>query len=343
MLAEALSHWYLQNYRPLPWRADRDPYKIWISEVMLQQTTVTAVVPYYERFMNRFPNLKSLAEADTQEVLKFWSGLGYYSRARNLHKAAQILMAAPFPQKYAELLKLPGFGPYTARAVSSLAFNEAVGVLDGNVIRVLSRLYAKPIEWWTTSGRQELQGLSDALAQAPINGAPEPMVVNQALMELGATICTPQSPRCGRCPWNQQCQSWAQKTVEQFPLKRARKKIEFWLWKPQLNLVVTSHKKSTVSLVKNDKIPFLKGHYIFEGEAQQIKAPPKKYDVTHSITHHKIFVQIQFQEASKLKNQKVLISKNKEERILVPLASISEVSPSSLIQKIINTSKIKNH
>ncbi|HPI39483.1 MAG TPA: A/G-specific adenine glycosylase [Pseudobdellovibrionaceae bacterium] len=317
---QQLAIWYKENHRTLPWRKNKDPYQIWISEVMLQQTTVTAVVPYYERFLNRFPNVSALAAADEKEVLKYWSGLGYYSRARNLHKAAQILATAPFPKTYQELLKLPGFGPYTARAVSSLAFNEAVGVLDGNVIRVLSRLYALPINWWTSSGREELQKLSDELAQTT-----DSSIINQALMELGATICTPQVTHCHRCPWSQSCSAKAQNSMDQYPLKKPRKKIEFWLWKP---LVTTQNSK--VPLIKNETIPFLKGHYIFEGDAEKISVPPKKYDITHSITHHKIFVQIQKKNLKT--NQKL-----KPQQILTSIDTISEISPSSLIQKIIAT------
>lgn len=320
-LGRLLKKWYLENHRPLPWRADRDPYKIWISEVMLQQTTVTAVVPFYERFLKRFPNIKILAEAQQEEVLKYWSGLGYYSRARNLHKAAQQLHLTGFPKTFQDLLKLPGFGPYTARAVSSLAFNEVVGVLDGNVIRVLSRVLNKSIKWWTTSGRLELQNDSDLFVQNF-----DPSIINQALMELGATLCTPKSPHCHRCPWSKHCRALQKEIVDQLPLAKPRKKIEFWVWKPQVRL-----HNSTIELIKNHKIPFLKGHYIFEGEAHQMNTPPKQYDLTHTITHHKIYVQIQKKNLSKKK--KHILTSN--EGIQVPLSKVKEVSPSSLIQKIL--------
>ena len=140
-LHENLINWYLANRRPLPWRKDKNPYTIWISEVMLQQTTVAAVIPYFERFIERFPNQHTLAQAELSEVYEYWAGLGYYSRARNLHASAKIISDSGFPEDYSQLIQLPGFGPYTARAVASLAFDQKVGVLDGNVIRVLSRVH----------------------------------------------------------------------------------------------------------------------------------------------------------------------------------------------------------
>lgn len=144
----SLVAWYQKNKRVLPWRKDRNPYRIWISEVMLQQTTVAAVVPFYERFLERFPTVDDLAKASIEQVYEVWAGLGYYSRARNLHKAAQSIFEHGFPQKAEQLIELSGFGPYTSRAVASLAFNEHVGVLDGNVIRVLTRRYGLDIPWW---------------------------------------------------------------------------------------------------------------------------------------------------------------------------------------------------
>ena len=142
---DSLITWYKENKRDLPWRnpqgsrGSKDPYRIWISEVMLQQTTVTAVIPFYEKFMNRFPKVQDLAQAKIEDVYEYWAGLGYYSRARNLHKAAQMFAENGFPKTAAELIEYPGLGPYTSRAIASLAFGEKVGVLDGNVIRVLSR------------------------------------------------------------------------------------------------------------------------------------------------------------------------------------------------------------
>lgn len=283
LLREALITWYRSQQRPLPWRKNRDPYRIWVSEVMLQQTTVTAVIPYYERFMARFPTLESLAEADREEVLRLWTGLGYYSRARNLHKAAQTLAERGFPKTFRELIEFPGFGPYTARAVTSLAFGEPVGVLDGNVIRVLCRLFNRKLAWWTNAGRNELQTLADELVQdTPVHE------MNQALMELGATVCTPSSPACLICPWQNHCAAFREQTACELPLPKPRKPKEIWLWQPLI-----LHKNKKIAVVKNDYAPFLKGQWIYPGSAKKLKAAPARFDFRHTVTHHEIYVRPQ--------------------------------------------------
>ena len=188
----SLSKWYKKNLRPLPWRKDKDPYKIWISEIMLQQTTTTAVAPFFNRFIKKFPNVKTLAHAEIEDIYECWSGLGYYSRARNIHKAAKLIIKLKkFPQNYQELIQLPGIGPYTSRAIASIAFDEPVGVIDGNVIRVLTRKYNLPIEWWKTKERDLLQTIVDTYMHSQ-----SPGMMNQAIMELGSTICTPKNPKC---------------------------------------------------------------------------------------------------------------------------------------------------
>ena len=188
--------WYATRARQLPWRETGDPYRIWISEIMLQQTTVKAVIPYFNRFIKRFPTVKALADARIEDIYEQWAGLGYYSRARNLHKAAQeIASLKSFPKSHTELLKLPGFGDYTARAVSSQAFGEAAGVVDGNVIRVLSRRFGLPVEHWKNKEKKLLKQIADEYVE---HG--DPGVINQALMEVGSTICTPHNPTCWLCP-----------------------------------------------------------------------------------------------------------------------------------------------
>ena len=202
-LKQQLLTWYDKNHRPLPWRKTRDPYRIWISEIMLQQTTVTAAAPYYEKFLQHFPNLETLAKATQEQVYAQWAGLGYYSRARNILKAAKILANLPnFPCVYKELLKLPGIGNYTSRAISAFAFGEEVGALDTNVIRVLSRVFNSDTPPWTTAGRQILQAYADEIVR---NGPA--FEANQALIELGATLCTAKNPQCLPCPWNNDCES----------------------------------------------------------------------------------------------------------------------------------------
>ncbi len=290
-LISQLIPWYLEAKRPLPWRMNRDPYRIWISEVMLQQTTVTAVIPYYERFMKRFPNLNSLAKTELGVVLEYWAGLGYYSRARSLHKSAQTLSEfGKFPQTFTELLELPGFGPYTARAVSSLAFGEKVGVVDGNVIRVLSRVFDLDLEWWKPVDRDVVQIQADLLVNGK-NGkrSVDASDTNQALMELGATICTPQSPTCMLCPWSRMCLARKNDTIPLRPKSKPRRETELWAWNPTLHL--RARDKSFL-LVKNDYAPFLKGHLVPPGTAVRLKKKPKDFDYRGSVTHHEIYVTV---------------------------------------------------
>jgi A/G-specific adenine glycosylase len=311
-----LLQWYQQNKRDLPWRRDKDPYRIWISEVMLQQTTVAAVIPYYERFLKKFPTVKALAKAPESEVLEAWAGLGYYSRARNLHKAAKAIVEKGFPKTAAELLELPGFGPYTSRAVASIAYGEKVGVLDGNVIRVLSRMYGKDLEWWNTKARDELQKLSDELA---LLGSPDE--INQGLMELGATVCTPQKVSCLLCPWSSACVARQKNLVETLPLKKPRKESEVWIWRPQVHI-----RKNQVALVQNTYAPFLKGQWIFPGEVLTSKKKPEKFDVKHFITHHDIYIQI---------NKDSRAPKHSKSVQWVELKNLKQVNPSSLLTKVL--------
>jgi A/G-specific adenine glycosylase len=213
--------WFRQFQRDLPWRRTTDPYRIWLSEIMLQQTRVTAVIPYYERFLRRFPDVQALAAAAGEEVLRLWSGLGYYSRARNLQKAAQQIMAkhgGQFPARLEDALALPGIGNYTAAAILSIAYGKKLAVLDGNVARVLARLGAihgdirEPQRW------QRLQKTADGLLDVKSPGD-----WNQAMMELGATLCTPKSPQCLLCPVAQFCEGRKQGIAEFLPEKRRKR------------------------------------------------------------------------------------------------------------------------
>ncbi len=215
-----LLDWYDQHKRPLPWRDEPDPYRVWISEVMLQQTQVATVVPYYERFLGRFPALADLAAASLDEVLKAWEGLGYYARARNLHAAACQLMAeyeGRLPESYADLRQLPGFGDYTAGAVASIAFGERMPAVDGNVKRVLARLFAITDDVSQSLAARRLRAIAADLVPAD-----RPGDFNQAMMELGATLCTPASPRCLLCPVKSECRGLAQGIHESLPVKAPR-------------------------------------------------------------------------------------------------------------------------
>lgn len=216
--AKKLIDWYEANRRDLPWRQTQDPYKIWISEIMLQQTRVAAVIPYYERFLARFPDFQTLAEAPESEVLTYWAGLGYYSRARNLQKAAQAMVAmGGFPKTYEEIAELPGIGEYTSAAVASIAFRLPYVVLDGNVLRVMSRLRADSGDIRAVTTRKRLK----EAAQREIDHE-RPDLFNQGLMELGATICLPKAPKCLYCPYNDGCKAKLQGVQNTLPIKASK-------------------------------------------------------------------------------------------------------------------------
>ncbi len=213
--------WFRQYQRDLPWRRTKDPYRIWLSEIMLQQTRVAAVIPYYERFLQRFPDVRALAEAPEEEVLRLWSGLGYYSRARNLRKAAQEIVAkhaGQFPKTEKEALALPGIGRYTSAAILSIAFGEPLAVLDGNVARVIARLGAVRGDIREGKRWQSLQESADHLLDARSPGD-----WNPAMMELGATVCTPKSPQCLLCPVAQFCRGRQLGIAESLPEKRKKR------------------------------------------------------------------------------------------------------------------------
>ncbi len=225
-----LLDWFGIHRRELPWRASRDPYRIWVAEIMLQQTRIAAVMPYYERFLTRFPTVEALARAPQDDVLKLWSGLGYYSRARNLHRAAQEIVArhgGEFPRTLDAALALPGIGSYTAAAVLSIAYDAPLAVLDGNVARVLARLGAvrgdlrEPRRWRKLSEMAQSHLAARLPARLPAYDAPGDW--NQALMELGETICTPQIPRCGACPVARWCLARARGLTREIPAPRKKR------------------------------------------------------------------------------------------------------------------------
>jgi len=209
LIRRALGRWYDRNKRSLPWRETSDPYAIWISEIMLQQTRVAAVIPYYQRFLKRFPDAEALAAAPEEEVLTLWSGLGYYSRARNLQAAArQIVDLGSFPRNFDAIRELPGVGDYTAAAVASIAFRLPHAVVDGNVRRVVARI---------TNGKGDTKQVADLLLDKK-----NPARSNQALMELGAVVCVPRDPHCGECPIAKHCQACTLGTQNELPAKRLK-------------------------------------------------------------------------------------------------------------------------
>jgi A/G-specific adenine glycosylase len=216
-LRQALVEWYLTNRRDLPWRKTKNPYHVWVSEVMLQQTQVNTAVPFYHRFLQRFPDFKRLAQADLQAVLKAWEGLGYYARARNLHKAAAIVInlhAGLVPQNWEDFRKLPGVGDYIAAAVLSIAFDQPYPVVDGNVKRVLARLTLIEDPANNSSSLKKFRQTAAQLLDIR-----QPGTFNQAMMELGALVCKPQNPLCSACPVGPMCRAYQTDRVAQFPKK----------------------------------------------------------------------------------------------------------------------------
>jgi len=222
-LAELLLGWYDVNARRLPWRNHPDPYVVWVSEIMLQQTQVETVIPYFERWMQRFPRLADLAEASEQDVLACWEGLGYYSRARHLHQAARQVMSeynGEVPANRMELERLPGLGRYTAAAIASMAFGKDEPALDGNIRRVMARLFDLTLPARSPQGERRLWEL--AAQHLPAGRAGD---YNQALMDLGAAICTPRAPHCLACPLAQLCQAYALGVQAQRPVNLPRRKV----------------------------------------------------------------------------------------------------------------------
>jgi len=220
--SSSLLAWYQEHKREMPWRGSKDPYKIWISEIMLQQTRVDQAWPYFERFMEQFPTVFELAKANQQQVLKAWEGLGYYSRARNLHYAAKTIVEdydGILPSSYDEIIKLKGIGPYTAAAITSIAFDQPNAVVDGNVIRVITRYYGIEEDVRSSRTTKHVQQLVNELIPSD-----QPADFNQAMMELGATVCTPANPDCMNCPLQVGCVATKTARTDAIPYKSPAKK-----------------------------------------------------------------------------------------------------------------------
>lgn len=301
-IARSLLRWGQTHLRDLPWRAaPRDPYRVWVSEVMLQQTQAATAAPHFVAFTHRFPTLQALAAASLDAVLKAWQGLGYYSRARNLHRAAQIIMAeygGQLPETVNELMKLPGIGRYTAGAIASIAFGERAPVLDGNVKRVLCRLFAIRDAPRAPATVKRLWQLAESLVPPHQPGA-----FNEALMELGATICTPRSPACADCPLRTHCQAYRQGIVGLVPLRAKRQAL------PHYDVTAAViRKKNTILITQRPADSMLGGLWEFPGGkchdaetleeclrrelqeelAIQVQVGRRITTIKHSYTHFKI-------------------------------------------------------
>jgi len=280
-LRRRLLAWFLPRRRPHPWRADRDPYRVWISEVMLQQTRLEVVAPRFTVFVARFPDACALAAASEEAVLAAWSGLGYYSRARNLHRAARALVArhgGVFPRDPEAALALPGVGPYTAAAVLSLAYDAPLPVVDGNVIRVLARLHARAGDPRRGETARRLHADAEALLDRR-----RPGLSNEAVMELGQTVCLPRAPRCGDCPLETGCAARARGRAEAFPERRVaraprRERQEAFLVRSGARLL----------LVRRAGEGALRGLFVLPSPDPAIRPGPLLAEVRHSIMDRRI-------------------------------------------------------
>lgn len=337
-IVKPLLEWYDKGHRSLPWREDPAAYKVWVSEIMLQQTRVEAVKPYFERFIKELPDIKSLAECEEDKLLKLWEGLGYYNRVRNMQKAARQIMddyQGEMPGTQEELLELTGIGSYTAGAISSIAFNQKVPAVDGNVLRVLSRLSVdeEDILKDTTKRRVEKQLLE-------IMPKDRPGDFNQALMELGATVCIPNGkPKCGECPWEGICQAHKQGKEEEFPRKEAKKKRTI---EEKTVLIIQDdnktalHKRSSKGLLAGlYEFPNLEGHltknrvlaYLKEIGLEVLRIK-KMESAKHIFSHkewHMIAYQVQVDELAKkgkqLEQENWIFVESKEAEEKYPLPS----------------------
>jgi len=300
--AQKLLAWYAQHKRDLPWRRDtHDPYRVWIAETLLQQTQAATVIPYYERFLARFPNVRALASAPLDEVLKVWEGAGYYARARNLHRAAQEIVArfgGEIPGTVEDLLTLPGIGRYTAGAIASIAFGRDAPVVDGNVTRVLCRYFNITGDPKRARTQKELWQRAENLL--PRGRAGE---FNQALMELGATLCTPRQPRCAACPLRRGCAARRLNRQDQLPTKRARKKLPHYdiavgiIWKRGKILIAQRPAEKLLGGLwefpgghreKNESLAECVAREVREELGIEIAVEEKIATVAHAYSHFKI-------------------------------------------------------
>ncbi|MES2591127.1 MAG: A/G-specific adenine glycosylase [Bacteroidota bacterium] len=237
--SEKITKWYQQNKRDLPWRNTKDAYFIWLSEIILQQTRVEQGMSYYLKFAKEFPTVKHLAKADNEKVMKLWQGLGYYSRARNLHSTAKIITdtyQGKFPEQYSDILSLKGVGEYTAAAIASFAFNKPHAVVDGNVYRLLSRVFGIETPIDSSQGKKEFYALANELINKK-----DPALHNQSIMEFGSMQCKPVSPDCTVCPLNTMCFAYSKKRVAELPVKEKKTKVR----NRYFNYIVLNHKNTT--------------------------------------------------------------------------------------------------
>jgi A/G-specific adenine glycosylase len=348
-----LLDWYPIHKRDLPWRNTNNPYIIWLSEIILQQTRVVQGLPYFERYLENYPTLEDLAEAPFEEVMRLWQGLGYYSRARNLHDCAKDLLykyGGQFPESYSELLKLKGVGTYTAAAIASFAFEEPVAVVDGNVFRVLGRYFGIATDIASTKGRKEYEQLANRIIPQE-----RPGEFNQAIMEFGALQCVPKNPDCGNCPLNISCFAYQKDMVGELPVKIkklnireryfqyyhivcgeytvVKKRMEGDIWQGLYDFPL--EEGVDLSKTKRDLIHFFNNNV----DSETIDVIPDEHIYKHILTHQRIFanfVKFVVDEKSRdgLENW-VSIKKFR----LVDLSDLEKLAKPRLILKYLNEEK----
>tara|TARA_B100000809_G_scaffold162839_1_gene160193 strand:+ start:799 stop:1842 length:1044 start_codon:yes stop_codon:yes gene_type:complete len=319
--SNTLIHWYLQNNRDLPWRKSKNPYFIWLSEIMLQQTRVAQGLSYYIKFTSTFPTVFDLAKADESTVLKMWQGLGYYSRARNLHFSAKQIskeLNGIFPSTYEEIIKLKGVGDYTASAISSICFNEPTAVVDGNVYRVLSRYFGINTPTNSTSGIKEFKLLAQTLIDAS-----QPGTYNQALMDFGALHCKPQNPLCETCPFCNSCVAFEKKLTKELPVKEKKIKVRkryfnFLVIKTDDHKTILTERKgkgiwqglyqfplieNTETIREKEIIASKEFNDLFPAETT-ISLFNKK-EIVHKLSHQHLYTQFWIVETKTLKNANI--------------------------------------
>jgi len=274
-----LESWFLENQRPLPFRANKDPYRVWISEIMAQQTQIDTMLPFYERWMNLYPTLQKLSEASESDLLKLWEGLGYYSRVRNIYKAIQIIKAHDFifPHELEAIKALPGIGPYTAAAIASICFETKSIAIDGNVNRVVARLFMIQDE----QGSKPFQAIVSNEMESWMKEA-TPSVFTQAMMELGALICTPKNPKCQQCPIRSHCLAYQSDSMLDYPIKKASKT------KPVLHkkILFAISADQKIALTKDNSDQLMQGYWRF----LEISDIPK--NALYLGHHHHVFTHL---------------------------------------------------
>ena len=320
-----ITNWYSIHKRSLPWRNTKEPYYIWLSEIILQQTQITQGLPYYEAFVNKFPTVFDLANAKESEVLKLWQGLGYYSRARNLHKTATYIaneLNGTFPDTYTDLLKLKGIGDYTASAIASICFNKPTAVVDGNVYRILSRYYGIETPINSTEGIKEFKKLATALIDKN-----NPAEHNQAIMEFGARQCKPKNPDCSVCPFNNSCVALQKNNIDKLPVKLKKTKVSnkyynflvfistdkktlfekrtykgIWQNLYQFPLIETKTPLNIDAFKASAKVKSLLNNISFEFSLYNEK------DIVHKLSHQHLYTKFWIIEVDKLPSEGISIS-----------------------------------